>query len=228
MRNRRLTFRQPRFLLLLLAAPLLFACKISFHPEYRFSGNPALNNYWNHIIYWPVLAIFIFFTLWLLWRTGPRDQPFYGFSASGLDFRPYGLMLLIMVPLLLLAGTQADFQAVYPKIQSLGPLYQEGTLRNWQILLYELSYGMDFLSIETFFRGYLVLAFVRYLGRDAILPMACFYCTIHIGKPLGECISSYFGGLLLGIIVYNTRSIYGGLGVHLGIAWLMELVGYLM
>ena len=64
---------------------------------------------------------------------------------------------------------------------------------------------------------------MKWAGKDAILPMACFYCTIHFGKPLGECISSYFGGMLLGIVVYNTRSIFGGLMVHLGIAWLMEI-----
>jgi len=94
-------------------------------------------------------------------------------------------------------------------------------------LLFELSYGSDFFSIEIFFRGFLILAFIKWVGKDAILPMACFYCTIHFGKPLGECISSYFGGLLLGIIVYNTRSMFGGLMIHLGIAWLMEIGGYL-
>jgi membrane protease YdiL (CAAX protease family) len=94
-------------------------------------------------------------------------------------------------------------------------------------LLYELSYGSDFVSVELFFRGFLILAFIKVAGKDAILPMACFYCTIHFGKPLGECISSYFGGMILGIVVYNTRSIIGGLIVHLGIAWLMEIGGYI-
>jgi hypothetical protein len=74
-------------------------------------------------------------------------------------------------------------------------------------LLYELAYGSDFISVELFFRGFLILAFVKLVGKDAILPMACFYCTIHFGKPLGECISSYFGGMLLGIVVFHTRSI---------------------
>lgn len=225
LRKRQVPFFQPRFLLLLLAGPLIFAFKISFHPTFRFSDDSNWNQYWNHIVYWPVLAVFLISAIWMIWKTGPRDQPFYGFSSRGLDWRPYGLMLLIMLPLLLIAAAQPDFQAVYPKIQSLGPLYNEGKLSGWQILLYELSYGIDFLSIETFFRGFLILAFVRYMGMNAILPMACFYCGIHFGKPLGECISSYFGGLLLGIVVYNTRSIYGGLLVHLGIAWLMELLG---
>jgi phosphoserine aminotransferase len=33
--------------------------------------------------------------------------------------------------------------------------------------------------------------------------------------------------MILGIVVYNTRSILGGLMVHLGIAWLMEIGGYI-
>lgn len=72
---------------------------------------------------------------------------------------------------------------------------------------------------------FLVLAFVKWL-KKMILPMACFYCSIHFGKPMGECISSYFGGILLGIVVYNTRSVFGGLMVHLWIAWMMELAGW--
>jgi hypothetical protein len=55
--------------------------------------------------------------------------------------------------------------------------------------------------------------------------MAIFYCTIHFGKPLGECISSFFGGIILGVVSYHTRTIFGGFMVHVGIAWLMELAG---
>jgi len=93
----------------------------------------------------------------------------------------------------------------------------------WTRILYEISYGIDFITIELFFRGFLVFAFVRYVGADAILPMAVFYCSIHFGKPLFECISSFLGGLLLGIVAYRTQTIVGGLVVHLGIAWLMEI-----
>jgi hypothetical protein len=56
--------------------------------------------------------------------------------------------------------------------------------------------------------------------------MAMFYCTIHFGKPMGECISSYFGGMLLGVVTYHTKTIFGGFMVHVGIAWLMELGGH--
>ena len=136
-------------------------------------------------------------------------------------------MLLFMIPLVGAASLQTDFQQAYPKLNLVLDPETGNQLNWWHKLVFELSYGSDFIGIELFFRGFLVLSFLKWAGKDAILPMACFYCIIHFGKPLGECISSYFGGLLLGIVVANTRSIWGGLVVHLGIAWLMELAGYL-
>jgi membrane protease YdiL (CAAX protease family) len=131
-----------------------------------------------------------------------------------------------MIPLIALASTQPDFLYTYPKLKTLQFLSDEKNNLFYK-LLYELSYGSDFVTIELFFRGFLILAFAKWVGKDAILPMAVFYCTIHFGKPLGECVSSFFGGIILGVITFHTRSIYGGLMVHLGIAWLMELGGYL-
>ena len=57
------------------------------------------------------------------------------------------------------------------------------------------------------------------------MPMVCMYVSIHLWKPAGETISSFFGGLLLGILVYETESIWGGIIAHCGIALLMELFG---
>ncbi len=136
-------------------------------------------------------------------------------------------MLLIMVPLIAMASTQHDFLSMYPRLKMVTADIGNVPHSWFYKLLLELSYGSDFISIELFFRGFLVLAFIKWVGKDAILAMACFYCAIHFGKPLGECISSYFGGLLLGIVVYHTRSIFGGLIVHLGIAWLMEAGGFI-
>lgn len=220
-------FKQPVFLFLLLTAPLLFSLKLSLDIPVHTSGNTNWNNYWNHIIYWPALLFIIAGILALLWKYFDSDQPFYGLTKKNLSWKPYLLMLLIMVPLVAAASTQPDFLAVYPKLKSVTGVYNENGISWWHQLLFELSYGSDFISIELFFRGFLILAFIKWAGKDAILPMACFYCTIHFGKPLGECISSYFGGMILGVVVYHTRSIYGGLLVHLGIAWLMELGGYL-
>ncbi|MBL0232877.1 MAG: CPBP family intramembrane metalloprotease [Chitinophagaceae bacterium] len=212
---------------LLLIAPLLFAVKMTVRPHFLVSNNPVWNNYWNHIIYWPFLFLVIGSSLFFIGKIFRHDQLFFGSRLKGLDWTPYLWMLAFMVPLVILAATQPDFQAMYPKLQNIEGIFDEKDFHWWHKLLFELSYGSDFITIEFFFRGFLVLALAKYAGPKAILPMACFYCTIHFGKPLGECISSYFGGMLLGIVVYNTRSIFGGLMVHLGIAWLMELAGHL-
>ena len=155
------------------------------------------------------------------------QESFFGLTTKNFVWAPYLIMLLIMLPLIATASTQADFLRMYPKISDVEAVLYTSDSSWFYYLLYELSYGSDFISVELFFRGFLILAFIKITGKDAILPMACFYCTIHFGKPLGECISSYFGGIILGIVVYNTRSIIGGLAVHLGITWLMELGGYI-
>ena len=220
-------FRQQRFLLLLFFAPAIFALKTALNLPLPFSDDPGWNVYWNRVFYWPVLLLITLFLVYLMWKWNDKDQPFYGWKTKEMDWRPYWMMLLIMLPLIAAASTQKDFLSHYPKLQLISGVYASGEPAVWQKALFELSYGSDFITIETFFRGFLVLAFAKWAGKDAILPMACFYCTIHFGKPLGECISSYFGGLLLGIVVFNTRSIFGGLMVHLGIAWLMEIGGYI-
>jgi hypothetical protein len=227
-------FSNKPFIVLLALAPAIFSLKMSLRTEFPFSNSADWNEYWNQVYYWPVRLVIIIAILFLVWKIFDNDKPFYGLTTKNSErprkafkWKPYFLMLVIMMPLIAAASTQADFLSMYPKLKSVLHIDYDIHLSWFHKLLFELSYGSDFLSIEIFFRGFLILAFIKWVGMDAILPMACFYCTIHFGKPLGECISSYFGGLLLGIVVYNTKTIYGGLIVHLGIAWLMEIGGYI-
>jgi len=213
------------FLLLLLIAPSVFAWKMASNLDFPISSNKSINAYWNYILYWPAKLTAMVMCLFILWRLFNKEQPFYGTSLTGFQAKPYLQMLLMMLPLIAAASTQPDFLTMYPKLKSIATLVQDNEW--WKPLLYELSYGSDFVGIELYFRGFLILAFAKWVGKDAILPMALFYCTIHFGKPLGECISSFFGGLILGVVTYHTRTIWGGLIVHLGIAWLMELGGYI-
>lgn len=210
------------FVACLLIAPFLFALKAGTNSIVKITAGYDWNLYWNEILYWPVRAVLMFAALAICWRIFHHDKDRYGLNAKNLQWKPYWIMLLFMVPLIAAASTQPDFLATYPKLKNILPLPADAQPNWFYKLLYELSYGSDFFSIELFFRGFLVIGFSRWVGKEAIIPMACFYCSIHFGKPLGECISSYFGGLLLGIVSYHTRSIYGGLMVHLGIAWLME------
>lgn len=222
--SKRNFFNQKNFVALLLIAPAIFSWKMMFPVRFSFTDDVFRNEYWNAVIYWPFKVVVITLLLLVVHRFFDRQKPFYGVNTSGFSSRPYLLMLVAMLPLVAAASTQPDFLRMYPRFQYIEYLLQPN--REGYKLLFELSYGMDFFSIELFFRGFLVLAFAKYAGKDAILPMAIFYCTIHFGKPLGECISSFFGGIILGIVSYHTRTILGGFMVHVGIAWLMELGGY--
>jgi hypothetical protein len=217
----------PVFIFLLLTAPAIFSLKMALILHVNISSDRHWDHYWNQVLYWPLRLIIVTVFLFILWKKQYTDHSFFGLTTRDFEWRPYAWMLLIMVPLIATASTQHDFLTMYPKLKMVTADVNNAAHSWFYKLLFELSYGSDFVSIELFFRGFLILGFVKWVGKDAILPMACFYCTIHFGKPLGECISSYFGGLLLGIVVYHTRSIFGGLMVHLGIAWLMEAGGYI-
>jgi len=219
---------KPWFWVILLLAPAFFAFRVNFDWQDKvisknWKGDEAF--YWSKTIGWVVRVFVVMIPVFFLWFIKDRKkQPFYGIKKTG-NLSPYFLMLLIMIPLVALASTQQDFLAMYPRAHVLAGLHPPPS--RWQYLLYELCYGFDFVSIEFFFRGFLILSLVSVCGPHCIIPMACFYCTIHFGKPMGEAISSFWGGLLLGIVSYNTHSVWGGLLVHLGIAWLMEAGGWL-
>lgn len=217
-------FTHRNFIILLLIAPALFSWKMVYRVDYTISTDLFKNEYWNAVLYWPFKVIVITLVIYLLHRVFDGEKSFYGVTTHNFSLQPYLVMLLIMVPLIAAAATQKDFLQMYPRMQKVAFLLQPE--KGPYILLYQLAYGSDFFSIELFFRGFLVLAFARYAGTGAILPMAIFYCTIHFGKPLGECISSFFGGIILGVVSYHTRTILGGFMVHVGIAWMMEVGGY--
>ena len=220
--------------LVLLLAPLYFAVKM-IHWDLSPLLPAAVPSAWDHyaliVLQLPAKLLLLLLLLYGCWKGGLLEgkDPWEAAGLTGRNFnaRPYFFLLLLLVPLIALASTQHDFLRVYPKVRNI--LFINGLAHPiwpWK-LLYELSYGLDFLSIELFFRGLLVIGLARYAGPDVILPMAAFYCTIHFGKPLGECISSFFGGLVLGVLALRTRSILGGLMVHLGLAWMMEIGGWL-
>jgi hypothetical protein len=216
------------FYWLLIIVAILFALKISIHESTSIFTQHLKypwKKYWEISLDWPIKTVVMLLFIVFVWKLFRFENPVAGMSTRNFTARPYLILLLLMLPLLSFAATQSDFLRVYPKLQKLDFLATFTTSKWKYDLFYELGYGSDFFSIELFFRGLLVLGFVRYVGKDAILPMAAFYCTIHFGKPLFECISSYFGGIILGVIVYRTQSIWGGLITHLGIAWLMEVAG---
>lgn len=220
-------------LLFILLAPAVFALKVSAGgwSEWIKEMLPgSKGRYLSVIADWPLRLIItvtiVFFLHRLLSNSGARGVTDLGLTSLNFDWKPYLLLLCCMVPLVAFAASQPSFLQTYPKLRALRFLAPFGPSPAQQ-LGYELAYGSDFFTIELFFRGFLVVFLCRWVGPAAVLPMAVFYCSIHFGKPMLECISSYFGGIILGVIACYTQSILGGILVHLGLAWMMEAAAFI-
>lgn len=179
----------------------------------------------NRTIYGDVFRfLYLVVPVFIFWFIKDRkEMPFYGFSFKNHKQKIYWILLACMIPLLIGASFLSDFLEYYPRFRKLSNMNASSI----DIAQFELFYGIDFISIELFFRGFLIMGCLRYIGIHSVLPMAVFYLSIHYGKPIGEAISSFFGGSILGVIAFYSRSIYGGIMVHVGIAWLMELGAYI-
>ncbi len=122
-------------------------------------------------------------------------------------FAPVGLLVLLV-------ARAPEFQQQYPFFTShVGPGAQ---------IAWEIGYGLQFFALEFFFRGFLLRGLAAEMGATAVLAMAIPYCMIHFGKPLPECLGSIIAGIVLGTLAMDTRSIWGGVTIHVAVAWLMD------
>ena len=152
---------------------------------------------------------------------------FYGLIGKSADFKPYLVLLFIMLPLILWASLQDSFQKVYPRYKPETAEEYLG-LSPWiTFSLFEITYALRFICVELFFRGFLILGMQKILGNSCVMMMTCVYVFIHFGKPMPETIGSLFGGFMLGVITLKSKNIYGGIFLHMGVALLMEVVAIL-
>jgi hypothetical protein len=127
----------------------------------------------------------------------------------------YGLLFLPVGVLVLAFSNTPEFLAQYP-------FYEEH--RSWlDLAVWEFGYGVQFFSLEYFFRGFALRGFGAELGAMAVIVMAVPYCMIHFGKPLPECLGSIVAGIVLGTLAMDTRTIWGGVTIHVAVAWSMDL-----
>ena len=218
---------EPTFWLLSIAGIVIFSLDSGFWlPQLILNGNnlkgqtysfyfSLISNGKGIITISSVLLLINFLTL-------ENKQEKLGLNKEG-NLKPFLILLVTIAPFILISALDRGLSNYYPtfKYFHIAELWNSP---EWvPVIFYEFIYGADFFNIELFFRGFLVIGLSTVLGRDAILPMAIFYCTIHFGKPLAECISSLLGGYLLGIVAFETRNIWGGVMLHIGVAWLMEM-----
>jgi membrane protease YdiL (CAAX protease family) len=89
-------------------------------------------------------------------------------------------------------------------------------------LIFELFYGLQFLCVEFFFRGYMLSALTGKFGAYGIPLMVIPYCMIHYHKPMPEALAAVVAGVALGVLAWRTRSIWMGVLVHISVAYSMD------
>ncbi|MDR1416467.1 MAG: CPBP family intramembrane metalloprotease [Prevotellaceae bacterium] len=150
----------------------------------------------------------------------------YGLCRGNHHVKAYLWLYVAIAPLLILASLTDDFLSYYPSYKPwvFGDVFGRPAWLN--ALLFEIVYMADFVMVELFFRGALVIGMAAILGRGAVLPMVAVYVALHFGKPALEAVSALFGGYFLGALAFQTRHIWGGIIIHMGIALLIELLRF--
>jgi membrane protease YdiL (CAAX protease family) len=125
----------------------------------------------------------------LVFREHPR---LYGLTLG--DWRAGVLLTLcamaLITPVLWLLARGGSMQSYYePQLAGLP----------WSTLL-------ELIGWEFFFRGFILFAYARRFGPDALWLQAVPFALAHIGKPEIETLSTIFGGFAFGWLAYRTRS----------------------
>lgn len=130
----------------------------------------------------------------------------------------YGAMFAFGAPFVLVASATSEFQSRYPL-----PFTPAGSDPWPELWLWWAIYAVQFVAVELFFRGFLVLGLAPRLGSLAIPVMVIPYTMIHFVKPPAEVMAAVVGGFVMGILAYRTRSIWWGVALHCAIAAVMDV-----
>jgi len=80
----------------------------------------------------------------VLYKTLPAEKNFWGMTLKNFQWRPYCLMLALMVPLIMFASMQPDFKCLS---QTKANCFYWAVHRESFVVsaLYEICYGIDFI-----------------------------------------------------------------------------------
>lgn len=152
----------------------------------------------------------------LVWRENPRR---YGLAFG--DWR-LGLPIVVagvavMAVIIWFAGRLPDFRTYYTDTIAGRPM--------WRLII---DTGVDLFAWEFFFRGWLLWAFGRKYGSDAIWLQIIPFALMHMWKPEIEQLSTLVGGAFFGLLAWRTRSFVWGWLLHwFMMAWVLLVVaGY--
>lgn len=209
--------------LLTVAAALTLQEYLGGHDTYERLFPPDGARYWELLGYawwsgWRVLGYVLIPIAVIVCLPGERVRD-YHVSLRGFvkHLWIYVAMFAAVLPFVIAASTTNAFRQTYP-------FYRIANRSYTDLVLWELLYAVQFFSLEFFFRGFVLNGLRRALGGNAIFVMLVPYCMIHYGKPLPETIGALGAGLILGTMAMRTKSIWGGVLIHVGVAVTMDVL----
>jgi membrane protease YdiL (CAAX protease family) len=211
---------------------VLFVCAVSltlqeyigqrgtFHTWFRSLNQDKYAELYSYVWWsgWRVFGYIVIPSCAIMLMPGQRWRDYHvSFRGFWKHLWIYALMFaLIFIPVLI-ASTWDSFRETYP-------FYRLAKRSSTDLIAWEALYAVQFLALEFFFRGFLLQGLRRTLGSNAIFVMIVPYCMIHYGKPLPETLGAIGAGILLGTMAMRTRSIWGGVIIHVGVAVTMDMM----
>jgi membrane protease YdiL (CAAX protease family) len=168
---------------------------------YAFTAFKYLDRFLLYLII-PLIVILVIF------REKPKE---YGMSFGnwklGLIYTAIGILVLAPALYFLVKGNLAM------------KIYYEGLVPGlpWTTFL-------DLVGWEFFFRGWILFAYLRKFGHDALWLQAVPFALAHINKPGIETFSTIFGGFAFGWVAYRTESFVWPFLIHWFISTFVILV----
>lgn len=157
----------------------------------------------------PMLAI-------RFWLKEPLQNYGWQWGEVHLHWRGYLLLATPIIIFAVIASFGQDFSNHYP--------FYSKSYRSWfDLLAWEAIYILQFVAVEFFFRGYLLNGLKRNYGSLAIAVMCLPYLMLHFQKLWPESLGAILFGFFLGVLALMSRSIWGGVMVHVSIALTMDL-----
>ena len=142
------------------------------------------------------------------------------FRGTSSHWKYYATLFVIAIPFVAIASTTAEFQERYPLLEIFrGQENVWSDLRVWWIF-----YVLQFVAVETFFRGFLVLGLAKRFGQASIFIATIPYLMIHFVKPPAEALAAIIGGIVMGTLAYRTKSVWWGIALHVSVAALMDFL----
>ncbi|MFC3679445.1 CPBP family intramembrane glutamic endopeptidase [Bacterioplanoides pacificum] len=173
---------------------------------------------WGYVWWgsWHIVAFIVIpmLTVKLLLKQSLRD---YGWQWGEVHKHWLGYLLLAtpIIGFAIMASFRSDFANHYP-------FYDLAHLSWLDLLLWESIYILQFVAVEFFFRGFLVNGLRPQLGSLSVAVMCLPYLMLHFPKLWLESTGAILFGFFLGVLALKSRSIWGGVAVHIAIALTMD------